>query len=304
VALNTLFAQDGVFVYIPRKTVLDKPLQIINLSHSFNNLRITRRNLIIADDHASAGIVVCDHTLCNRSYLANSLTEVFVGENTALAYDRLQNENSLSTQINHLFVHQLGGSRFSSNSISLHGGLIRNNFYVGQHGEHCETNLNGLFLCDDNQHVANYVLVDHASPHGVSNQLFKGILDGNATGAFNGKIMVRKDAQKIQAYQKNNNLLLSSAARMNTKPHLEIYADDVKCSHGATVGQLDSEAMFYLRSRGIGEKEARHLLMYAFANEIVSRISIPVLKERIIDLVDKRLRGELSLCSDCNIHCG
>lgn len=304
VALNTLFAQDGVFIYIPRDTVMEKPLQVINLSHSLKNLRITRRNLIVAEQNSTASIVVCDHTLCNKSYLTNSLTEIFIGENAGIAFDRLQNENSMSTQINNLFVHQLQGSRFNGNSISLHGGLIRNNFYIRQDGPDCDSNLNGLFLCDDSQHVANFVLVDHASPRGTSNQLFKGILDNDATGAFNGKILVRKDAQKIQAYQKNNNLLLSSAARMNTKPHLEIYADDVKCSHGATVGQLNTEAMFYLRSRGIGEKEARHLLMYAFANEIVSRISVPVLKDRIIELVEKRLRGELSLCNDCNIHCG
>jgi Fe-S cluster assembly protein SufD len=304
VALNTLFAQDGVFIYLPRNTTMEKPLQVINLSHSYKNLRITRRNLIVAEENSAASIVVCDHTLCSKSYLANALTEIYAGENASIAFDRLQNENSLSTQINNLFVHQLAGSHFNGNSISLHGGLIRNNFYIRQDGPSCETNLNGLFLCDDSQHVANYVLVDHASPHGTSNQLFKGILDNDATGAFNGKILVRKDAQKIQAYQKNNNLLLSSSARMNTKPHLEIYADDVKCSHGATVGQLDKEAMFYLRSRGIGEKEARHLLMYAFAYEIVSRISVPVLKDRIIELVDKRLRGELSRCNDCDIHCG
>jgi Fe-S cluster assembly protein SufD len=304
VALNTLFAQDGVFIYIPRNTFIKKPLQIINLSHSSRNLRITRRNLIVAEENSMANIVFCDHTLNSQSYLTNSLTEIFTGKNAAITFDRLQNENNLSTHINHLFVHQRENSRFTGNSISLHGGLIRNNFYAHQHESHCETNLNGLFLCDENQHVANYVLVDHASPHGISNQLFKGILDHNATGAFNGKILVRKDAQKIQAYQKNNNMLLSSAARMNTKPHLEIYADDVKCSHGATVGQLDTEAMFYLRSRGIGEKEARHLLMYAFAYEIISRIAVPVLKDRIIELVDKRLRGELSECNNCSIHCG
>lgn len=304
VALNTLFAHDGVFIYVPAHTTLDKPLQVINLSHSFRNLRITRRNLIIAEENASAGIVFCDHTLSHHSYLANALTEIVVGRNASVALDRLQNENSKSTQINHVFIHQLENSRFTGSSVSLHGGLIRNNFYARQDGPNCETSLNGLFLCDDRQHVANFVLVDHASPHGISNQLFKGILDHDATGAFNGKILVRKDAQKIQAYQKNNNLLLSSAARMNTKPHLEIYADDVKCSHGATVGQLDREAMFYLRSRGIGEKEARHLLMYAFANEIVSRISVPILKDRIIELVDKRLRGELSVCNNCDIRCG
>jgi Fe-S cluster assembly protein SufD len=304
VALNTLFAQDGVFVYVPPDTVVEKPLQIINLSHSFKNLRITRRNLFIAEDNARVNIVVCDHTLCQQSYLANSLTEVYVGRNALVDFNRLQNENSLSTQINNLFVHQEENSHFAGNSISLHGGLIRNNFYVKLNGRFGETNLYGLFLCDSSQHVANYVLMDHASSNCTSNQLFKGILDEDATGSFNGKILVRKDAQKTQAYQKNNNILLSQAARMNTKPHLEIYADDVKCSHGATVGQLDMEALFYLRSRGIGEKESRHLLMYAFANEIVSKITIPVLKDRIIDLVDKRLRGELARCSNCDIRCG
>jgi Fe-S cluster assembly protein SufD len=304
VALNTLFAQDGVFIYIPDNAVIEIPLQIINLSFSIKNLRITRRNLIIAGNNATANIVVCDHTLSNHSFLANSLTEVFAGKGANISYDRLQNENSMSTQINNLFIHQTENSKFTSSIVSLHGGLIRNNFYALQDGQHAETNLNGLFLCDDNQHVANYVLIDHASPNCTSNQLFKGILDDNATGSFNGKILVRKNAQKIQAYQKNNNILMSSTARMNTKPHLEIYADDVKCSHGATTGQIDNEAMFYLRSRGIGEKEARQLLMYAFANEIVSRISVPVLKERIIELVAKRLRGELSRCNDCNVHCG
>jgi Fe-S cluster assembly protein SufD len=304
VALNTLFAQDGVFVYIPKNAILEKPLQIINLSFSLKNLRITSRNLIIVEDNASANVVVCDHTLCSKSFLENSLTEIYLGNNAVLSYDRLQNENSLSTHINNLFVYQTKNSHFHSSVTSLHGGLIRNNFYALLQGEGAETHLNGLFLCDNNQHVANYILVDHAKPNCVSNQLFKGILNESATGSFNGKILVRKDAQKTLAYQKNNNILLSSTARMNTKPHLEIYADDVKCSHGATVGQLDKEAMFYLRSRGIDESEARHLLMYAFANDIVGKISVPVLKDRIIDLVEKRLRGALPKCNDCNVHCG
>jgi Fe-S cluster assembly protein SufD len=304
VALNTLFARDGVFIYIPHNTVIEKPIQIINLSHSFKNLRITRRNLIVAGDNSEASIVVCDHTLCNYSYQINSLTEIFAGNNTYIDYNRFQNENSLSAQINNLFVHQLKDSRFNSNCISLHGGLIRNNFYATLNGRNSDTNLHGLFLCDDKQHVANFVLVNHISPGCKSNQLFKGILDDEATGSFNGKILVQPGAQKTQAYQKNSNILLSHDARMNTKPHLEIYADDVKCSHGATVGQLNSDAMFYLRSRGISEKEARYLLMYAFANEIVSKISIPILKDRIIELVDKRLRGELSRCNSCDIRCG
>ena len=304
VALNTLFAQDGVFIYIPRNTAIEKPIQIINLSHSDKNLRLTRRNLIVAEENAKVDIVLCDHTLSNHSYLANSLTEIFAGKNAVVNYNRLQNENSLSTQINNLFIHQLRDSKFTGNSISLHGGLVRNNFYATLNGSGCETNLYGLFLCDDSQHVANFVLMDHASPHCTSNQLFKGILDDDATGSFNGKILVRQDAQKTLAYQKNNNILLSPAARMNTKPHLEIYADDVKCSHGATVGQLDLEAMFYIRSRGIGEKEARLLLMFAFVNEIVSKLTIPMLQDRITELVEKRLRGELSRCNQCDIRCG
>lgn len=304
VALNTLFSQDGVFIHIPDGVKIDKPIQVINISHSIRNLRLTRRNLIISGEGSEAHIVVCDHTLCSNAFLTNSLTEVAVGRNATLHYNRLQNENSASTHISNLFVHQEADSRFTGNTVSLHGGLIRNNFYARLNGTGCDSNFYGLFLCDDAQHVANFVLMDHAEAHCTSNQLFKGILDDNATGAFNGKILVRKDAQKTQAYQKNNNILLSSTARMNTKPHLEIYADDVKCSHGATVGQLDTEALFYLRSRGIGEKEARHLLMYAFANDIVGNVSVPVLKDRIIALVDKRLRGELARCANCDIHCG
>jgi Fe-S cluster assembly protein SufD len=255
-------------------------------------------------ESAQAAFVICDHTVSNHSFLTNSLTEIYAGDNSSINYDWLQNENGQSTHINNLFIHQEQNSRFASSIVSLHGGLIRNNFNVVLAGENASTDLNGLFLCDDKQHVANHLLLDHASPHCTSNQLFKGILDDDATGSFNGKILVRKDAQKTQAYQKNNNILLSATARMNTKPHLEIYADDVKCSHGATVGQLDNEALFYIRSRGISEPEARHLLMYAFANDIVGKISLPLLKERIIDLVDKRLRGELSRCNECMVNCG
>jgi Fe-S cluster assembly protein SufD len=304
VALNTLFAQDGIFVYIPKNTVLDKPLQIINICYSFKNLRIFRRNLIVAEENTKASIIVCDHTLYERSYLTNSLTEIFANDNSFIDYSKIQNENSLSTQISNTFVNQQKGSNFTTNTITLHGGLIRNNVFVNLDGEGSENNTYGLFLCDQQQHVASYTYVRHEKPNCRSNQLFKGILDNKATGAFNGKIYVNNDAQKTEAYQRNNNILLSSDARMYTKPHLEIYADDVKCSHGATIGQLDNEALFYIRSRGISYKEARFLLMYAFANEIISKINIGYLKERIIDMVDKRLRGELSRCNNCNIKCG
>jgi Fe-S cluster assembly protein SufD len=304
VALNTLFAQDGIFIHIPENVVLEKPLQIININYSFKNLRIFRRNLIVADRNTQARIIVCDHTLCRKSYLTNSLTEIYAGENSFIDYYKIQNENNLSTQISNTFISQGKSSNVTSNTISLHGGLIRNNFFVSMNGEGAENNLYGLFLCDQKQHVAYFTDVRHEKPHCRSNQLFKGVLDDQATGSFNGKINVSKDAQKTVAYQRNNNILLSDDARIHTKPHLEIYADDVKCSHGATIGQLDNEALFYIKTRGISEDEAKYLLMYAFANEIISEIKIPYLKERIIDLVDKRLRGELSRCNDCNIRCG
>jgi Fe-S cluster assembly protein SufD len=301
-ALNTLFAQDGIFVYVPKNVILDKPIQIINIGYSFSNLRVTRRNLIVTEKSSSATVLICDHTLCKQSFITNSLTEIFTGENSRLDLIKTQNENGNSSQISNTFVHQAAYSVFTSNSITLHGGLIRNNIFAKLDGEGAQNNSYGIFFCDDQQHVANFTHIHHAKPHCTSDQLFKGILDESATGAFNGKILVDKYAVKTQAYQRNNNILLSKTARINVKPQLEIYNDDVKCSHGATVGQLDTEAMFYLRSRGIGNKEALHLLMYAFANEVIGKINLDPLRERMIDLVDRRLRGELSRCENCNIH--
>ena len=301
-ALNTLFAQDGIFVYVPKDTVLDKPIQIINIGYSFNNLRVTRRNLIIAEKGSSASVLICDHTLCKQSFITNSLTEIYTAENSRLELTKTQNENGNSSQISNTFVNQAANSVFTSNSITLHGGLIRNNIFAKLDGEGAQNNSYGIFFCDDQQHVANFTHIHHAKPHCTSDQLFKGILDGSATGAFSGKILVDKYAVKTQAYQRNNNILLSKTARINVKPQLEIYNDDVKCSHGATVGQLDTEALFYLRTRGIAYKEARHLLMYAFANEVIGKITLEPLRERMIDLVDRRLKGELSRCENCNIR--
>jgi Fe-S cluster assembly protein SufD len=300
-ALSTMFAQDGIFLYIPKDVVIETPIQIINVGFSLKNLRITRRNLIIAESGSKASLLFCDHTLCARSFITNSLTEIYVGPNANIDLNRMQNENSNSSQISNTFVYQTANSAFSGNTLSLHGGLIRNNTFVKLDGEGATNSLNGLFLADGTQHMATFTYVHHAKPHCTSNQLVKGIIDENATGAFNGKIYVDKYAQKTQAYQRNNNVLLSDNAKMNTKPQLEIYNDDVKCSHGATVGQLDTEALFYIRSRGIGYDEARHLLMYAFANEVVSTIKLEALRERIIEMVDKRLRGELSVCNNCNL---
>ena len=303
VALNTAFAQDGVFIYIPENVVLGKPIQVINLLMSDENLLVQYRNLIVLEKSSQASIVVCDHTLSSQKFLSNVVTEIITEPNAILDFVKMQNEHNDSTQLSHLYIHQSKDSKVITNTISLHGGYIRNNLNVQLDGEGCENDSLGLYLTDRNQHIDNYSFIDHASPNCTSNELFKGILDDQATGAFNGRILVRKDAQKTQAYQSNNNLLLTAEARMNTKPQLEIYADDVKCSHGATVGQLDLEAQFYMQSRGIGMKEAKLLLMFGFAHEVIKRITIEPLRERIDHLVNKRLHGELSRCHSCPMHC-
>lgn len=303
VALNTAFAQDGVFIYIPRNVAESKPIQIINQLMSDVDQLVQYRNLIMVEEGAQANVLVCDHTLTPNRFLSNVVTEIFVSNNAQLEFVKMQNEHNDAAQLTHTYAHQQADSRLVTNVLSLHGGFIRNNLAVILAGEGADAQLYGLYLTDRTQHTDNFTFIDHAVPNCTSNELYKGILDDQATGAFNGKIMVRRDAQKTQAYQSNNNLLLTADARMNTKPQLEIYADDVKCSHGATVGQLDNEALFYMRARGIGEREAKLLLMFGFAHDVVKRISIDTLRERIDDMVNKRLRGELSRCHNCPMHC-
>lgn len=302
-ALNTAFAQDGVFLYVPENTVVEKPLQIIHLLLSDEDMMVQHRNLFILEKNSEAKVLVCDHTLCKEEFITNSVTEIYTGPNAKIDVTRVQNEHNNAVQLTNTYVNQERYSRSDSTYITLHGGVVRNNLRVFMNDEYCENNAVGLFLADQHQHVDNFTYVNHLKPNCVSNQLFKGILDDNATGAFNGRIHVWPDAQKTLAYQKNNNILLTDTATMNSKPQLEIYADDVKCSHGATVGQLDNDALFYLRSRGIPQKESRHLMMYAFAWEVLSHIKMPALMERITDLVDKRLRGELSRCNNCKMQC-
>ena len=302
-SLNTAFAQDGVFLYVPENVKTTQPLQIIHLLLSDEPLMVQHRNLFILEKNSEAQILICDHTLSTEEFITNSVTEIYTAENAKIDFTRMQNEHNSSVQLTNTFIQQERDSRASSNYITLHGGAVRNNLRVFLNGENAENHAVGLFLADQKQHVDNFTYVNHIKSHCHSNQLYKGILDENATGAFNGRIHVWKDAQKTLAYQKNNNILLTDTATMNSKPQLEIYADDVKCSHGATVGQLDNDALFYLRSRGIPEKESRHLLMYAFADEVLSQIKIPALRERITELVDKRLRGELSRCNNCKMKC-
>lgn len=303
IPLNTALASDGIFVYVEKGVTLEKPIQVINLVHSDNDMFVQHRNLIIVDDNAGMPMIVCDHALTPQKFLTNAVTEVYVGENAHFDILRVQNEHNNAAKLTHTFIHQEKNSHAVSNNITLHGGLVRNSTYHRLNGEGAECNAFGLYLTDRWQHIDNFVSIDHALPNCVSNQLFKGVLDDYATGAFNGRILVNKGAQKTTAYQKNNNILLTDDAKMDTKPQLEIYADDVKCSHGATVGQLDRDAMFYLQSRGIGQDEARLMLMFAFAHEVIEKVRTEALRERIDTLVMQRLRGELSRCATCVIEC-
>jgi Fe-S cluster assembly protein SufD len=304
VALNTAFAQDGIFIYAPRGVKTGKPVQIVNIMISETGLMAQHRNLFIAEEDAELNIVVCDHSLSAHRFLTNSVNEVFAGDRAQINLTRIQNEHNGSSQITHSFNHQETGSNLATNIISLHGGFIRNNVYVKLNGEHAENHSMGLYLSDKGQYIDNFVFIDHASPNCFSNQLYKGVMDDYATGAFTGRILVRRDAQKTNAYQSNNNILLTDDARMHSRPQLEIYADDVKCSHGSTMGQIDENALFYLRSRGIDHREARLLLMFAYTHEVIQNIKVKALRDRIDDLVNKRLRGELSRCNNCAMQCG
>jgi Fe-S cluster assembly protein SufD len=303
VALNTAFAKDGFFMHIPKGVAVEKPIQIINLLSSDDDLMVTQRNLIVADSNTQVKILVCDHTLTTSAFLFNTVTEVFSGENSLIDVYTIQNHHNQSTIINSAFYKQQRKSNLTTVAISLHGGLIRNNLRVTFNGDHSEAGIYGISFTDKKQHVDNFTVIEHASPNCLSNQIYKNILDDESTGAFAGRIHVARDAQQTNAFQRNNNVLLSDKAKMQTKPQLIIDADDVKCSHGATVGQINEEALFFLRARGIGEKDARMMLMNAFAHEVVQKITIEALRDQIDELIEKRLKGEISLCHDCNSQC-
>ncbi len=303
VALNTAYAQDGFFLYIPKGVVVEKPIQIVNIMKADEDFMAFPRNLIVVEENAQAKILVCEHTLSEKKFLLNGVTEAFVDKSSIFDLYTIQNQHNLTTNISSVFIKQKEQSSILTHNLTLHTGVTRNNVYVHMAGEHCESRVYGLYISDKSQHVDNYSFIDHAMPNCYSEELFKGVLDDAATGAFAGKIMVRPNAQKTNAFQKNDNLLLTENAKMNTKPMLEIYADDVKCSHGATVGQLDEKSMFYLRSRGIGKDEARILLMYAFAYEAVEKIRVEAVREQIRGLVEQVFRGELNKCNSC-VLCG
>jgi Fe-S cluster assembly protein SufD len=302
-AMNTAFARDGLFIYVPDNVVVEKPIQMISIINHDENLLIQNRNLVIMGKNSRLTLVVCDDSTNQQASFNNSVTEIYLDENAGLEHYKLQNLNNNSTLLNTTYFHQEAGSQLNTFAITLNGGLIRNYSNVKLNGRGADVNVNGLYLMDKKQHVDNRVFVEHAVPDCTSKELFKGILDDEASAVFNGHVLVQRDAQHTNAYQQNRNILLTDKATVNTRPFLEIYADDVKCSHGATVGQLDNEALFYLRSRGVCLASARLLLMYAFAAEVINRISLDPLKNRVDEMVKMRLRGELHVCETCVMHC-
>lgn len=290
IALNTAFARDGLFLYVPNGTIANKPIHVIHLVRAEEPRLLQPRNLIVVGESSEVDLIESYYSLDDTESFTNGVTEIVVDENAHVDHYLLQLEGEGGAQLTTMQVYQRDNSTFSTNTFTLSGAFIRNNLNIVVDGENCETNLYGLCLARGSQHVDNHTLVDHARPHCVSNELYRSILDDESSGVFNGRVLVRRDSQKINAFQSNKNILLTEEASIDTKPELEIYADDVECSHGATIGQLDEEALFYLRSRGVPKARARILLLYAFASDVVENIDI----EPLHDFIDKRVSARLS----------
>ncbi|MFP9097440.1 Fe-S cluster assembly protein SufD [Flavobacterium sp. RHBU_24] len=289
-SLNTAFAIEGAFINIPKSKVADKPVEILYLSTGNEAaLMLQPRNLIIVGENAHVQIIERHQSLNSNPVLTNSVTEIFAQPYSNVDYYKIQNDVQTANLVDNTYIAQKRNSNASVHTFSFGGNITRNNLNFYHQGEHIESTLKGITIIGDKQLVDHFTLVRHATPNCESHQNYKGIFDGNSTGVFNGKIYVEKEAQKTDAFQQNNNILISDKATINAKPQLEIFADDVKCSHGCTIGQLDESAMFYLQSRGIPKKEAKALLMYAFSNEVIDSIRIPELKQRITKLIASKL---------------
>ncbi len=285
-SLNTAFAKEGAYIYVPNHVEADKPIEIINFATGNEAATMLQpRNLIVVGENAHVQIIERHQSLSTNAVLTNAVTEIFAEKRAHLDYYKIQNDRNGASLIDHTFVQQEGDSVCKVHTFSFGGRLTRNNLSFFQNGEHSNSVLKGITILEEKQHVDHNTLVHHISPNCESHQDYKGIFDDNSTGVFNGKVLVDREAQKIDAFQQNNNILISDKATINAKPQLEIFADDVKCSHGCTIGQLDEDALFYLRSRGIGKKEAGALLMYAFANNVLESVKIPELKKRIKKLI-------------------
>lgn len=300
-ALNTMLAQDGLLVYIPKNVKLEKTIQVINILRSDVDLMVNRRVLVILEQGAEAKLLFCDHTADNQQFLTTQVIEAYVGENASLDLYCLEETHYKNVRVSNLYIQQAANSRLRHHVITLHNGITRNQTNLVFKGEGSECDLCGCVIADKEQHVDNNTLIDHQVGHCTSHELYKYVLDEKSVGAFAGKVLVRHDAQKTISEEVNQNLCTTKDARMYTQPMLEIYADDVKCSHGSTVGQLNDAAMFYMRQRGISEKEARLLLEFAFVNEVIDRIQMEPLRDRLRYLVEKRFRGELNKCEGCKL---
>lgn len=289
IALNTAFFEDGAWVRIPRNTVVEEPVHLVFLAACGGRPAVSHpRTLIVAEENTQATFVETYAALEAGLYFTNAVTEIAAGENAVIDHYKVQMEGPEALHFGAMHVAVGRAANFSSHSIALGGAWVRNE-PVAVLSEGAEVTLNGLYLAGGNQHIDNHTVIDHAQPHGASHELYKGILDGHASAVFNGRIFVRKDAQKTDARQTNKNLVLSEDAVINTKPELQIWADDVRCTHGATIGQMDAEGLFYLQSRGIGRLEARDMLTYAFARDVIDRIQLAALRERLEKVLFERL---------------
>ena len=300
-ALNTMLAQDGLLVYVPKHVVVDRAIQVINILRSDVDLMVNRRVLVILEEGADIKLLFCDHAADDRNFLATQVIEAYVGDNASLHLYCLEETHAKNKRVSNLYIKQEANSRVNHTIITLHNGITRNKPDLTLSGEGASCVLNGCVIADKEQHVDNNTLIDHQAAHCDSKELYKYVLDDKATGAFAGKVLVRQGAQQTTSEERNNNICATKEARMFTQPMLEIYADDVKCAHGSTVGQLNDAALFYMQQRGISQKEAKLLLELAFINEVVDTIQLEPLRDRLHHLVEKRFRGELSKCEGCKL---
>jgi Fe-S cluster assembly protein SufD len=289
-SLNTAFSQEGAYIHIPKNKLVEKPIQIIHFSTG-NEAAIMHqpRNLIVVNENSHVQIIERHQSLTDNPVLTNSVTEIFANKRAIVDYYKIQNDNENASLIDNTFINQKQESHCSMHTFSFGGKLTRNNLNFYQNGERIDSTLKGVTIIGNKQHVDHNTLVHHIQPNCESHQDYKGIFNDSSTGVFNGKVLVNREAQKTNAFQANNNILISDKASINTKPQLEIFADDVKCSHGCTIGQLDESALFYMQSRGIPKKEAKALLMYAFSNNVLSSVKIPEIKQRITKIIANKL---------------
>ena len=308
-ALNTMLAQDGLFVYVPKNVKVDRAIQVINILKAtpqnaqrvVPDLMVNRRVLIVLEEGAEIKMLFCDHAADDKNFLATQVIEAYVGDNASLDLHCMEEPHHKNVRVSNVYIDQQANSRVNHNVITLHNGITRNKLDLTFSGEGAECQCYGCVIADKQQHVDNNTLITHKVPHCTSNELYKYVLDDKAVGAFAGRVLVEHGAQKTISQMTNQNLSATKEARMYTQPMLEIYADDVKCAHGSTVGQLNDAALFYMRQRGISLQEAKLLLQNAFINEVIDKMQLEPLRDRLHYLVEKRFRGELNKCAGCKL---